>query len=141
MPTEVVHFYKQNTKINLRPVASYRKWLNKVASAEKHKICNLSYIFCDDEFLLTLNEGYLQHDTLTDVITFEYSSKRFQIEGEIYISIERIEENAAALGISTEIELRRVMAHGLLHLCGYGDKSKKEKEEMTMKEDSALLLW
>jgi len=99
----------------------------------------LNYIFCSDTYLHKINLEYLKHDTLTDIITFDYSEKK-QISGDIFISIDRIKENALKFNQSTDIELNRVLIHGVLHLLGYKDKTPKEKETMRAKEDFYLTL-
>jgi len=99
----------------------------------------LNYIFCSDTYLHKINLEYLKHDTLTDIITFDYSEKK-QISGDIFISIDRIKENAPKFNQSTDIELNRVLIHGVLHLLGYKDKTPKEKETMRAKEDFYLTL-
>jgi rRNA maturation RNase YbeY len=105
-----------------------------VAKQEGKKILELSYVFCSDEYLLQINQEYLNHDTLTDIVTFDNSEDPKKIEGDIFISIDRIKENGEKLG-TLETELERVMVHGLLHLLGYKDKKKEDKEVMTAKED------
>ncbi len=112
-------------------------WLSVVAFSERKKIKNLAYNFCSDEELLQINQQFLKHNTYTDIITFDYSQKDF-ISGEIYISIERIAENALKEKVLFEEELMRVMAHGLLHLCGYKDKSTPHKKEMRIAENKAI---
>lgn len=108
-----------------------------VASAEKKNFGTLNYIFCNDAHLLQINREYLKHDTYTDIITFDYSEKKI-ISGDIFISIERVTENAEKFKQPFEIELQRVMVHGILHLIGYNDKSSQEKETMRAKEDFYL---
>ena len=102
------------------------------------RLQHITYIFCDDAYLLDLNEQYLNHDTLTDIITFHYS-KLPQIEGDIFISIERVHENAQTYQVTFDQELYRVIIHGVLHLCGYSDKTPTDKALMTEKENKALL--
>jgi rRNA maturation RNase YbeY len=115
------------------------RWLEDILAQEDKHLHRLTYIFCSDEYLYRLNVDYLQHDTYTDIITFPYGEEI--IEGDLFISIERVRENAATLGVPFEQELRRVMAHGLLHLCGYGDKTPAEQQQMRQKEESCLSLW
>lgn len=118
------------------------KWLVSIAQAEGQQIESLNYIFCDDEYLHKINVEYLAHDTYTDIITFDLRDEAgTPIEGDIFISVPRTEENALALGQAAEVELRRVIAHGLLHLLGYGDKTEEEAKRMRQKEDEALALW
>ena len=99
----------------------------------------IQFIYCSDSYLLQLNRQYLQHDTFTDIITFDYSAEK-TVSGDIFISIDRVSENAKKFSHSFEDELHRVMAHGVLHLMGFKDKSKKTKLQMTTEEDKALLL-
>lgn len=114
--------------------ADYKKWLEEIILSEEKKIGDINYIFCDDEYLLKINQDYLQHDYYTDIITFD-SVKGKTISGEIFVSLQRISDNASTLSKNYEEELRRVLAHGILHLCGYKDKSEAEEQEMRSKED------
>ncbi len=111
-------------------------WIVETVEAETKRVHTISYIFCNDDFLYEMNVEHLQHDDLTDVITFPYQSD--PIEGEIYISIDRIKENAKKFGITWQHELRRVMVHGALHLCGYTDKTEADRTAMTQKENFYL---
>jgi probable rRNA maturation factor len=114
-------------------------WIHRVAASEDKRIGAVSYIFCSDDYLIELNKEYLNHDTLTDIITFPYS--KTPIEGDIFISIDRVNDNAKDFGVSFEQELKRVLIHGVLHLCGYGDKTKAKAAVMRQKEDAALALY
>ncbi len=116
------------------------EWLVKTIEQEDKSLRLLNFIFCSDHYLLDINQQYLQHDTLTDIITFPYAEPPL-VEGDIFISIERVKENAKKFDVSFEQELRRVMAHGVLHLCGYLDKKPKEQALMRSKEDEALALY
>ena len=100
----------------------------------------MGYVFCSDEFLLEINKQFLDHDTLTDIVTFDYTEGKI-LNGEIYISTDRVADNAKDFNVDFDIELRRVIIHGLLHMCGYGDKTEDEKELMRAKEDEYLVLW
>jgi probable rRNA maturation factor len=115
----------------------YTKWLDLIAVSETKTIGEVSYVFCSDEFLLQINQDYLGHDTFTDIITFDYCEEGL-INGEIYISTDRVNENASSFEVSLINELHRVMAHGLLHLCGYGDKSDAEAQLMREKENEKI---
>ncbi len=116
-------------------------WLNTVATLENKTIQSLNIILCSDEFLLSMNQKHLNHDYYTDVITFDLSeNSTFLIEGEIYISVDRVKENAELLNQQFIVELHRVMLHGLLHLCGYKDKTSTQQKIMRNKEDEYLLL-
>lgn len=126
---------KFNWKVN-----SIKKWLREIAQEENFKIQDLSYVFCSDEYLLNINIQHLDHDTFTDIITFDLSSEPTLpiIEAEIYISIDRVKENASKFNQSFPSELSRVLSHGILHLCGYKDKSPVEQKIMREKEDYYL---
>ncbi|MFB0903779.1 MAG: rRNA maturation RNase YbeY [Nonlabens sp.] len=115
----------------------YSKWMELMAFSENKTIGELSVVFCSDEFLLKINQNHLNHDTYTDIITFDYSENGL-INGEIYISTERVKENAGRFSVSEINELQRVMAHGVLHLCGYGDKSDLETQVMRDKENEKI---
>lgn len=117
-----------------------RSWLKKIAEKEKFLITDLNYVFVSDEELLQMNIDYLNHDTYTDIITFDNADKAGIIEGDIFISIERVEANAKKFNVEFSNELHRVMAHGLLHLCGYKDKKKSDVEMMRKKEEACLRL-
>jgi rRNA maturation RNase YbeY len=113
----------------------------KLFVLEKKQIQRIDYVFCSDRFLLKLNQAHLQHDTLTDVITFDLSESNNKIAGEIYISVERVKENALIHKTSFASELQRVVFHGALHLCGYKDKTTKQKAQMRAKEDKYLKMF
>ncbi|MFZ9143873.1 MAG: rRNA maturation RNase YbeY [Aquirufa sp.] len=130
----MIHFCTEDITFSLKEKLKHKAWLNEVAKQEGKKILELTYVFCSDEYLLQINQEYLNHDTLTDIVTFDNSENPKKIEGDIFISIERVRENGNKLG-TTETELERVMVHGLLHLLGYKDKKKEDKALMTEKED------
>ena len=130
----MIHFCTEDITFSLKEKLKHKAWLNEVAKQEGKKILELTYVFCSDEYLLQINQEYLNHDTLTDIVTFDNSEDPQKIEGDIFISIERVLENGNKLGTS-ETELERVMVHGLLHLLGYKDKKKEDKALMTQKED------
>ncbi len=130
----MIHFCTEDITFSLKEKLKHKAWLNEVAKQEGKKILELSYVFCSDDYLLQINQAYLNHDTLTDIVTFDNSEDPKKIEGDIFISIDRVKENGEKLGTS-ETELERVMVHGLLHLLGYKDKKKEEKALMTEKED------
>ncbi len=130
----MIQFCTEDITFSLKEKLKHKAWLNEVAKQEGKKILELSYVFCSDEYLLQINQEYLNHDTLTDIVTFDNSEDPKKIEGDIFISIDRVKENGEKLGTS-ETELERVMVHGLLHLLGYKDKKKKDKALMTEKED------
>ncbi|RYZ87796.1 MAG: rRNA maturation RNase YbeY [Proteobacteria bacterium] len=135
-----IDYASENIDFELANEAAVTQWLLLLSESEDADIEALSYIFCDDEYLLQMNQEYLDHDTYTDVITFDYSEEEGIIEGDIFISIDRIKENAEQLKVSFTDELHRVMAHGLLHLLGYSDKTEEAQQEMRQKEDKCLSL-
>lgn len=116
-------------------------FINGLFKKEGYRAKAVNYIFCTDAFLLDLNQSYLQHDTYTDIITFDFSEEERQVVADIYISVERVKENAGIFDTRFLKELYRVMFHGALHLCGYKDKSQKDKVEMRSKEDHYLGLF
>jgi len=130
----MIHFCTENITFSLKEKLKHKAWLNEVARQEGKRILELTYVFCSDDYLLQINQEYLNHDTLTDIVTFDNSEDPNKIEGDIFISIDRVKENGDALG-TKETELGRVMVHGLLHLLGYKDKKKEDKVLMTEKED------
>ena len=130
----MIQFCTEDITFSLKEKLKHKAWLNEVAKQEGKKILELSYVFCSDEYLLKINQEYLNHDTLTDIVTFDNTEDPKKIEGDIFISIDRVKENGEKLGTS-ETELERVMVHGLLHLLGYKDKKKEDKALMTEKED------
>ncbi|MGS2762674.1 rRNA maturation RNase YbeY [Sinomicrobium sp. M5D2P9] len=118
----------------------YADWIHEAIASEDKQQGEISYIFCDDEYLLSLNQKYLDHDTLTDIISFDYTEGK-TIHGDIYISVERVRENASEFGVGFEEELRRVMIHGILHYCGYKDKSETDVALMRTKEEEKMKLF
>tara|TARA_Y100001968_G_scaffold312297_1_gene335322 strand:+ start:127 stop:537 length:411 start_codon:yes stop_codon:yes gene_type:complete len=128
----------QNTnRLKKFSVYKTKKWLKNIILQEGKRTGDIVYLFCNDNYLLKKNNQYLKHDYLTDIITFDYCKKNI-ISGDILISIERVEENSKIYNVDFCIELNRVMAHGLLHLLGYKDKEKKDKEKMREKENFYL---
>lgn len=117
-----------------------RRWIRSVVKKEKKALSHLNFIFCSDKYLLSINQQYLRHNTFTDIITFDNSEEPRTIEGDIFISVERVRENADTRQIAFEDELNRVMVHGVLHLIGYKDKSNDDKALMRKKEDAYLSL-
>lgn len=120
--------------------SNYTDWINRLIKSQDSFVGNLSYIFCDDAYLLAINLQYLNHDTLTDIITFDYSDDN-TISGDIFISIERVRENAKKFKVDFEEELLRVMSHGVLHLLGFNDKTEGDKELMRNKENEMMRLF
>ncbi len=115
-------------------------WISSVILSENKKEGDINYIFCDDDYLLNLNEQYLDHDTLTDIISFDYSVGN-ELHGDIFISIERVRENAQDFNVTFEEELKRVLVHGVLHYCGYKDKSEEDEQLMRSKEDEKIKMF
>ena len=139
-----IYFEVEDIDFKLPAVILTRKWIKETVKNEnaKLKIGELSFIFCDDIYLHKINMEYLNHDTLTDIITFDNADdEENKIEGDIFISIERVRENADTLKTIFEQELRRVIIHGVLHLCGYKDKTKKDAQIMREKEDFYIAKW
>ena len=136
-----VHFYSFDRSPALNERTRLKLFIENLFVREKKKIGNLSYIFCSDKHLLGINNDFLQHDFYTDVITFDLSSTKTETEGEIYMSVDRIKENAKKEGVSFKEELHRVIFHGALHLCGYRDKKKEDKLIMRSMEEKYLKLY
>jgi rRNA maturation RNase YbeY len=132
--------FNYETQFKLPKKSDYKGWLSRVIQSESKSEGDINYIFCDDDFLLGINQQYLNHDTLTDIISFDYSVGN-ELHGDVFVSIQRVRENAAEFEVTFEDELKRVMVHGLLHYCGYKDKSEKDKREMRLKEDEKIKLF
>ncbi len=133
-----IHFFSEDIKYTLKDKLALKRWIKDTIVTEGYILDELSFIFCSDEYLLRINQEYLDHDTYTDVITFDNSESPKTITGDIFISIERIKENASNYKLHVANELHRVMIHGTLHLLGYKDKGKTAKIMMTAKEDEYL---
>ena len=129
--------YHSECDFQLKDNESITKWLEVAISTENKELGEINYIFCDDQYLLKKNQEYLKHDTFTDIITFDYTEKN-RLSGDIFISIERVKENAINFAVPFETELRRVIIHGVLHLMGYKDKSEEDTETMRSKENFYL---
>lgn len=119
---------------------NYSTWLSSIVSSEGKDLGELTYVFCDDEYLHKMNVDYLNHDTLTDIITFDYCEGSI-VSGDVFVSVERVKENAIDFNVPFVDELLRVMAHGTLHLCGYKDKSEDDVVLMRSKEDEKIKLF
>ena len=132
-------YYSENCTFRLKNKKLINSWIKEIIRREGKLLKDISFIICDDSYLSGLNETYLKHKTLTDIITFDYCEGKF-ISGEIYISIDRVKENAIKFKKTFNNELCRVMAHGILHLAGYSDKTISDKIDMRAKEDGSLLL-
>lgn len=133
-----IYFHEEDVELPRGLNDAFIPWISDIISNEGYALVELNYIFCTDEYLLDINQQYLQHDYYTDIITFDNSENENEIEGDIFISVERVKENAKDLNLPFLKELKRVMAHGVLHLCGYGDKTPDEIALMRKKEDEAI---
>ncbi|MDF1698535.1 MAG: rRNA maturation RNase YbeY [Saprospiraceae bacterium] len=132
-----ITFHKEAIEFELPDEDRLKDWLVDIVTEEEKMISQLSYIFCSDEYLLEINKTYLNHDYYTDIITFPYKQGK-TIESDIFISIDRVKDNAEKYNTSFQKELLRVIAHGVLHLVGYKDKTEEEQKEMRSKEDWAI---
>ena len=134
----LIQFFEEDISYKIKSKKSLRQWLTQTINAEGFQLKELTCIICSDNYLLQINQQYLNHDTYTDIITFDNSDLEKVIIGDVFISIERVRENAAKFNISETDELHRVMIHGVLHLLGYKDKTPVTKQKMTQKEDFYL---
>jgi rRNA maturation RNase YbeY len=125
---------------NLEDESEYSSWISEVIISESKNEGEINFIFCDDDYLLELNQEYLRHDTLTDIISFDYSIGN-ELHGDVFISLERVRENADEFNVSFLEELKRVMAHGVLHYCGYKDKNEKDEFIMRQKEEEKMAMF
>jgi rRNA maturation RNase YbeY len=140
MSAIAINFFSEETNFKPKQVTLLRNWLLKSIEAENHTLTELNFIYCSDDYLLKINKEYLNHDTYTDTVTFDNSEIKGEVLGDIFISIDRIRENAQTFKTTTKDELHRVMIHSTLHLLGYKDKSPKDKTLMTAKENEYLAL-
>lgn len=136
-----IHFFSEDLPFELTEKLRRKRWLKQLANSRGFVIRELNYVFCSDEYLYQMNVDYLNHDTYTDIITFDNSEKTGELEGDIFISVDRVRENANTLKEEETTELTRVLAHGLLHLMGHKDKTKKEASLMREKEEEAIELY
>jgi len=132
--------FNYETKFSLDNEQAFTDWLSAVIISEKKNEGEINYIFCDDEYLHKINVEYLNHDTLTDIISFDYTVGN-ELNGDIFVSVERVEDNAKDFNVSFEEELKRVLAHGILHYCGYKDKSDADAEIMRSKENEKIAMF
>lgn len=155
----MINLQTENVKFTLKNKALLKQWIKEVIVRKKRKAGEITFVFCNDDYLLNINKRYLNHDTFTDIITFDYSKEDIKnlplskagpelieggargISGDIFISIERVKENALKYSKTFENELHRVIIHGVLHLLGYTDKTKTAKEEMTKQENLCLKIF
>jgi probable rRNA maturation factor len=135
-----IRFFSEEINFKLHHPFKTSSWIKLVIQKEKKTLASLSYIFCSDSHLLNLNETYLKHSTFTDIITFDFTDHTKEINGEIYISIERVTENARKFKTSFDEELHRVIIHGVLHLVGYNDNNSSKKAQIRKKEEAYLSL-
>jgi len=136
----MISFHNQDSTFNLKNKKKVKAWIVSTIEFKKRKAGDINFIFCSDEYLLSINLQYLKHNTYTDIITFDYSKGDAQlpISGDIFISIDRVKENAISFSKTFDEELSRIMIHGVLHLLGYKDKTKEAKAEMTKQENACL---
>jgi probable rRNA maturation factor len=134
-------FFEEDIKYSLKGKNKYKIWLKSIAETKGLKIKDLNYIFCSDEYLYQINVDYLNHKTYTDIITFDNSENEGLIEGDIFISIERVKDNAEKECVDFEKELQRVISHGLLHLMGYKDKLDTDRSNMRKMEEKAMAMF
>ncbi len=140
MPDLPIEFIAEDIPFTVPDEDKLKDWIEKVISFYEFDLESLTFIFCSDDYLLDINKSYLDHDTLTDIITFDNSDVEQTIEGDIFISIDRVKENATNYNVPFFEELHRVIIHGVLHLIGYDDKTESNKMEMRQKEDYWLSL-
>ncbi|GAA4310151.1 rRNA maturation RNase YbeY [Pontixanthobacter gangjinensis] len=134
-----INFFSENDFV-LEQESSFRKWIEAVIASEEKFVGDINYIFCDDEYLHKINVEYLSHDTYTDIISFDNTIGN-TLHGDIFISTERVAENAAGFEVDFQEELKRVMIHGILHFCGFMDKTEREKVIMRRKEEEKIELF
>jgi probable rRNA maturation factor len=128
------------TNFLLENQSHYSAWIASVIESEDKTLGEINYVFCNDDYLLEMNIKHLQHDTLTDIITFDYTLGNL-LSGDIFISVERVKDNAHDFVVPFEEELKRVMVHGILHLCGYNDKTESDEQQMRSKEDEKIKMF
>jgi rRNA maturation RNase YbeY len=139
--SEKIRFFNTGLKFSFSKRNKFRSFLQKIAQQEGKKLVSINYIFCSDQELLKLNKQFLNHDFYTDILTFNLSDSKKELLAEIFISIPRIKENARTLRQSFQMELYRVMVHGLLHLCSYDDKTQMQIKRIRMAEDKYLQIF
>ncbi len=135
-----IFIHEENSKFHVKHKRKIKQWLSQLIQNKKHEVGEVNIVLRTDEELLRMNQEVLNHDTYTDIITFNYNQEK-EINGDLFISIDRIKENAAKFAVSIEDELYRVMAHGVLHLIGYNDKNSKDQKTMREQENLALELY
>jgi probable rRNA maturation factor len=136
-----INYFTEDIDFDVPTPVKTKSWLLKSVLSEKSSVREVNYIFCSDDYLLSINRRYLNHRTLTDIVTFDNSDGGGALEGDIFISVDRVRENSLRFNVSFSVELHRVMIHGILHLLGYNDKTPKHRAQMRKKEDQYLSLW
>jgi len=136
----IINFFTEDVEFTLKKKDKIRQWINDTAKSEGYTIDTINYIFCSDEYLLNINREYLDHDYYTDIITFDNSEEEDKVLSDIFISIDRVIDNAENSQLNFDQELHRVIIHGLLHLIGYNDKNEEDRITMRSKEDHCLSL-
>lgn len=134
----MISFFSEDVDFKVVNPIKTKKWIKKASISEGYEISELNYIFCSDQYLLEINKQYLDHDYFTDIITFDNSEEDKQMEGDIYVSVDRVKDNTETFHTNFDAEMRRVLIHGLLHLAGYEDSSEALKMAMRAKEDEYL---
>ena len=137
----MINFHTEEIDFKVLNPIKTKRWLKSVIESEGFELLEINYIFCNDKYLHKINVEYLEHDTLTDIITFDNSEEDQLIEGDIFVSIERIIDNTKDFNTTFEQEFKRVIVHGVLHLCGYFDKTDEDEKQMRDKEDYYIRLW
>ncbi len=129
--------FNYETDFELHNESDFSKWISAVILSENKKEGEINYIFCDDDYLLEINQQYLDHDTLTDIISFDYSVGN-ELNGDVFVSVERVKENASDYKVTFQEEIQRVLVHGILHYCGYKDKTESDELIMRAKEEEKM---
>jgi probable rRNA maturation factor len=137
----MLKFFPEEIEFKVPQSVKTKQWIKNISESEGYRIGDLNYIFCSDDYLLEINRQYLEHDYYTDIITFDNSEEDDKLEGDIYVSVDRVKDNAETLNVPFDVELRRVLIHGLLHLIGFEDSDEDLKKQMRAKEDECLLLF
>lgn len=137
----MINFHTEEIDFKVLNPIKTKRWLKSVIESEGFELLEINYIFCNDKYLHKINVEYLEHDTLTDIITFDNSEEDQLIEGDIFVSIERIIDNTKDFNTTFEQEFKRVIVHGVLHLCGYFDKTDEDEKQMRDKENYYIRLW
>jgi len=132
--------FNYETEFTLDNEEAISSWISNVIKSENKKEGEISYIFCDDEYLLQINQEHLQHDFYTDIISFDYTVGN-ELSGDVFVSVERVKENATDYNVPFDVELKRVLVHGVLHYCGYKDKSEEDELLMRSKEDEKIAMF